>query len=854
MKKRYLLSILSLGLLLVSCNSNTSSSSSPSSSSNISISSNISTSSSSTSSKSIAKYTITWNVDGVLKEEVYNEGEIPSYNYSLAKEADKTYTYTFTGWDKEIAPVKENITYTAIYSKQYIDYTITWVTYGGTTTESYHYGDIPEYKGDTSKPQDAQYTYTFTGWDKEISEVTGDSTYTATYKETLNKYKIIFEVDGKTEEVEYYYGELPTYDKVPQKSSTAEFHYVFKGWDKEFSKVTESTTYVAQFEKLKNQYKVTWIVGDNKFEEDYYYGELPSFKNEINKEDTPKYHYTFKGWDKNIENVTEDVTYTAQYDETIRKYNVNFYNETGDTLLFSKEFEYDVIPEFSEDIPLKSQTDAYTYTFKGWTDNINIYDSTLPKVVGETNYYATFSSTARQYPVEIECLDLNGNSLKETTYIQKGFNESYKIEAPEIEGKAANVDYIYGKTTSNENKVTFIYSDLDIYDGTSVSSSLSGEGTEENPYLIQSGNDLAYLRKEINDSGNYFSGCYFKLTKSIDLSNVSNFVIGKSGTTSLMGYLDGNNCSIRNLNISGTTAGLGLFCALSAGGTISNLSVYGTVVGKTYTGGIAGRNLGTIINCHNFANVSHSGGNGAGGIAGGNTGSIINCYNYGEIKTTDKKEKIGGITGLGETNSKIENCINYGSVTGYINAGGIVGENQSKAIHVQNCINFGTISGTQRIGGIVANTASLIEKCINNGDVETTSTTDAYSGGIAGVISGTATLKTCINNGKISSTGRYVGGIAGANATKATPTIDGCTNNEIVISTSNGVGGILGGTLTGNVTIINNTNNAEISGNDKVGGIIGLLSNGTYSDNTNNGLVKSSSKESYDEIGSDTRA
>ena len=182
MKKRYLLSILSLGLLLVSCNSNTSSSSSPSSSSNISISSNISTSSSSTSSKSIAKYTITWNVDGVLKEEVYNEGEIPSYNYSLAKEADKTYTYTFTGWDKEIAPVKENITYTAIYSKQYIDYTITWVTYGGTTTESYHYGDIPEYKGDTSKPQDAQYTYTFTGWDKEISEVTGDSTYTSNYK------------------------------------------------------------------------------------------------------------------------------------------------------------------------------------------------------------------------------------------------------------------------------------------------------------------------------------------------------------------------------------------------------------------------------------------------------------------------------------------------------------------------------------------------------------------------------------------------------------------------------------------------------------------------------------------------
>ena len=56
------------------------------------------------------------------------------------------------------------------------------------------------------------------------------------------------------------------------------------------------------------------------------------------------------------------------------------------------------------------------------------------------------------------------------------------------------------------------------WDGTTVSESLKGEGTAEKPYLIETGADLAFLAKTVNE-GEAYEGKYFTQTADIDLGN-----------------------------------------------------------------------------------------------------------------------------------------------------------------------------------------------------------------------------------------------------------------------------------------------------------------------------------------------
>ena len=64
-------------------------------------------------------------------------------------------------------------------------FTITWKNFDGTileTDKDVKKGTIPTYDGTTpTKPSDTQFTYTFKGWDPEITEVTKDQVYTAIY-------------------------------------------------------------------------------------------------------------------------------------------------------------------------------------------------------------------------------------------------------------------------------------------------------------------------------------------------------------------------------------------------------------------------------------------------------------------------------------------------------------------------------------------------------------------------------------------------------------------------------------------------------------------------------------------------
>jgi hypothetical protein len=109
--------------------------------------------------------------------------------------------YVFYGVDCENTPLyvpKESVSayraattwkdFKHIIPIGYTGSTISFVNWDGTellSLSDVEYGVIPEYTGATpTRPEDEEYTYTFTGWTPEIVEVTEDVVYTATFEAT----------------------------------------------------------------------------------------------------------------------------------------------------------------------------------------------------------------------------------------------------------------------------------------------------------------------------------------------------------------------------------------------------------------------------------------------------------------------------------------------------------------------------------------------------------------------------------------------------------------------------------------------------------------------------------------------
>ena len=247
------------------------------------------------------------------------------------------------------------------------------------------------------------------------------------------------------------------------------------------------------------------------------------------------------------------------------------------------------------------------------------------------------------------------------------------------------------------------------------------------------------------------------LTADIDLNNQLWDPIGNSSRP-YRGTFNGNGHTISGLTINDSTADYqGLFGYVS--GTVKNLTVSGTVIGRMYVGGIAGQNLGNVINCAFSGSVKGSGSI-VGGVVGHNYigGSVTNSYNTGEVSGSDH---VGGVVGLNNSSASVENCYNTGSVNGSGNSvGGVVGDNSGT---VENCYNTGSVSGNSYVGGVVGwNASGTVKNCYNTGAVNSSGN---YVGGVAGYNSGT--VENCYNTGTVSD-GITSGGVVGQNSGSVT--------------------------------------------------------------------------------------
>lgn len=344
----------------------------------------------------------------------------------------------------------------------------------------------------------------------------------------------------------------------------------------------------------------------------------------------------------------------------------------------------------------------------------------------------------------------------------------------------------------------------------------------------------------------------------------------------------------------------GLFGTIGLSGVVKNVKTEGKIslmgteyngenyspIDHSYGGAVAGENQGIIQNCENAADIS---GTYIGGIAGVNRGVIENSSNSGNVTGY---EEIGGITGLNIQNyynnnkpASILNCNNTGSIAGCEEVGGIAGRTSTASISnssnsgkvtgqtklggitgdgdgavIDSCENSGTVevkydkaarsSVCQSIGGIVGHIANIygtswkIQYCHNTGTVickRNDTVNRGYDiGGIAGGVSAGFSSNTgifdCVNDGKIDTASRDVGGVIGRSCGgegDRVPFTANCVNNGEVIGVEE-VGGIVGETT---ATIVNSYNTGNISASyQNVGGIVGKTSN--YSTDYSKGKVQ----------------
>ena len=354
---------------------------------------------------------------------------------------------------------------------------------------------------------------------------------------------------------------------------------------------------------------------------------------------------------------------------------------------------------------------------------------------------------------------------------------------------------------------------VDAWDGSVAESFAGGTGTEEDPYQIANGAQLAYLAQFVNsDSNNDCAGECFVLTADIDLANNDWTPIGNSFADVLFdgpdyrlfaGNLDGKGHTISNISIGTESTPLesdvfGLFGA--TGGKISNLNldgvticgiaknVSGYVIGLA--GALAGSASGPIENCHvtNLSmtmNTPDSGWTVAywiGGLVGALDGSqyIEECSASGKITEKSGKGSIGGLIGeLGRaatiTYSHADVALDVESVySGGANVGGLIGKGngyKDPETVISNCFATGNVKGGAYSGGFAGSLYGLnIKNCYATGDV-----TDAFvsMATFAGTDSSSSdaygSVTNCYTTGTVNGTAAYRYAFAMQDATERSP-------------------------------------------------------------------------------------
>lgn len=332
--------------------------------------------------------------------------------------------------------------------------------------------------------------------------------------------------------------------------------------------------------------------------------------------------------------------------------------------------------------------------------------------------------------------------------------------APKIFGGTGNVETGGGDAGGSSGAKVYL-------------SDLSGDYsnvTSGDTYYIKTKDDMLALAS-LTDAGKS-SGVNFVLENDINLGSNWN-PIGTSSSSAFKGnfYGDGHQISFSDVSQDAVNSGIaGLF------GYVNNATIKGLKLNATINNARRGK-IGLLA-----------------AVISGST-LVQGVITYGTMNGLDDGvSAVGGIVGQADSGTKIKNVWN------------------------QAGINVGITSGGG-IGGIVGTSEATIEVAHNSGSIHVDDNSNAYVGGIAGIITEmTNHVKHISNNAQVRGVGSVVGGLIGHNEANVSYGICTGTVSGGKADSNAAVADRLNGTLS--EIYYYNSNTPLMSGSSTVGGMI----------------------------------
>ena len=373
---------------------------------------------------------------------------------------------------------------------------------------------------------------------------------------------------------------------------------------------------------------------------------------------------------------------------------------------------------------------------------------------------------------------------------------------------------------------------------------LEGAGTDDDPYTINSIEDLVVFASNVTN-GTTYEGQTVKLGLSLDFNSTKSYVdplrtdyaqYGYDGElktllTTAEGFIpigkydiqENNEEIVRQNNFEGTFNGDGnviknLYINKVGENEIEEIGFFANNCGEI-------RNLGLIdVNMYVNGKTMITG-----GIAGATFGNITGCSVTGEIKCDGTLwSMVGGIIGNARKNLQITECSNRANITinnlgetGQATVAGIVGGMEQAGVEINKCYNTGYIYGYSEkkqtsVGGITTGMPNgKITNCYNTGKIEGKGSSTTYIGGILGNIQANNEIRNCYNIGEI--------------------IFDGEVDNSETY-----IGGIVGYSIDTNISNVYNAKDVKINGqnsNIRIGGLVAGFFADTLSNGYNTGKI-----------------